>query len=106
MNKLATIVNGVATARHTVALALIAATGIVGGTLLFAQVDANEEKTIGNVQKIEDIQRSLNSIDTKQQVIIQQIKNEEEKNKEFRDRTDSSLDRILDRLPPRNSPIR
>jgi hypothetical protein len=105
-DKLKSLANGIATARHTVAIVLIAAAGVVSGTLLYAQVSATEKKSSDNETKIEAIQRSLSGIDTKQQVIIQQIKGEKQNNEEFRDRTDRSLDRILDRLTPRDRPIR
>lgn len=95
------LANGVATARHTLAIAIIVVTGVVSATLIYAQVRANEDKTVSNEQKIEAIRSNLNSIKTQQRVIINDARRAEENDKEFRDRTDRQLDRILDRLTPR-----
>ena len=67
-------------------------------TLLYAQVSATEDKVIENEKKIEVIRQDLGSINTQQRVIIQQIESEKERSKDFRNRTDHSLDRILDML--------
>ncbi len=100
--KLKVFANGIGAARHTVALVIMAATGIVSGTLLYAQVGANEEKGDSNEQKIEAIRQTLQGINTKQQVIINEIEGEKEKSKDFRDDTSLSLDRILQQLISRD----
>ncbi len=102
-SKLKTFADGVGAAKQTVALALIAGAGIVSGTLLFAQVNENEEKGTDNETKIEAIERTLQGIGTKQEVIIQRIDSAKENDQAFRSTTTRALERILDRVstPPR-----
>ncbi len=90
------------TVRHTVALAVVVVTGVVSVTLLYAQVNQTEKKAKSNEEQVEVLKRSLNQLGVQQQVIIQQIKDEKEDGREFRARTDRSLDRILDKLQPNN----
>ena len=105
-SKLKTFTDGLGAARHTLSIALLAGAGIVSVTLIYAQVAANEEKAADNEAKIEAIQRDLGGIKGQQQVIINEIEGERRNNKEFRDRTDSSLGRILDRVSAPRGPTR
>ena len=86
------------TIRHTVALMVIIATGVVSVTLLYAQVNQTKDKVETNTENIEDIRDSLYRLSIQQGVIIQQIEDEKEDSREFRNRADRSLDRILDQL--------
>ena len=104
MANLKSIANGVAAVQHTLAIAVIIITGVIGGALMYAQVDANEERGTSNEQKIEAIRANLNSIRTQQRVIINDVRRAGENDKDFHDRTDRQLDRILDRLTPRRGP--
>jgi len=101
MTRLSDIASGVSTVKQVVSLIVLAVAGIVSITLLFSQVDANEVKTKSNMKQIEELKTTLTGIKSQQRVIITEIEGEKEKNKEFRDRTDNSLNRILDRLTPR-----
>ncbi len=96
--KFKTFTDGLGAIKHTVSLAVVAVAGIVSLTLLYAQVEATEEKAVDNETKIGVIQQDLGSIKGQQRVIINEIENERRSNKEFRDRTDRSLNRILDRV--------
>ena len=84
--------------RHTVALVIIVLAAVVSFTLHHAQVGATQEKTKENAEKIKVITDSLHRLNIQQRVIINQIEDEKEDSKEFRDRADKSLDRILDKL--------
>ena len=86
------------TIRHTVALMIIIATGVVSVTLLYAQVNQTKDKVETNTENIDEIRDSLYRLSIQQGVIIQQIEDEKEDSKEFRSRADRSLDRILDKL--------
>ncbi len=102
MRPLQNIASGMTALKQLVSLVVLAAAGIVSVTLLFTQVDANEERTQTNMEQIEELKASLQDITLQQGVIITEMEGEKERNKEFRDRTDRSLDRILDRLTPRS----
>ncbi len=102
MHPLQNIASGMTAVKQLVSLVVLAAAGIVSVTLLFTQVDANEEKTEANMEQIEELKASLNDITLQQGVIITEMEGEKERNKEFRERTSRSLDRILDRLTPRS----
>ncbi len=105
--KLKVFANGIGAARHALALALAIVAGIVYGTLIYAQVGANEEKANANEQNIEAIAETLNELRTEQKVIITEIKGAKEQNKEFRNDTTRSLDRILQQLISRDrGPVR
>lgn len=93
--------NGLSAVRHMVALVSIVVAGIVSVTLLYSQVSATDVDTKVNTARIEHLEKAYQSIKTQQQVIIQQIESEEGNNREFRARTDRSLERILERLPAR-----
>ncbi len=100
MSPLQNIATGMTAVKHLVSLAVLAVAGIVSITLLFSQVDATEKKAMSNSEHIEKLETALGGIKSRQQVIITEIAGEKEKNKEFRDRTDRNLNRILDRLTP------
>ncbi len=95
-------INGLSAVRHMVALVSIVVAGIVSVTLLYSQVSATDVNNQKNTERIEHLEKAYQSIKTQQQVIIQQIESEKGNNREFRDRTDRSLERILERLPARS----
>ncbi len=95
--------NGLAIVRHSISLLVIVVMGIVSITLLYSRVSATEAENEMHIERLEKLESSYQSIKTQQHVIIQQIEGEKENNKEFRDRTDRSLERILERLPARPS---
>ncbi len=99
MTVLGTITNGLAAVRHTVALLALGIAGVASLTLLYSEVAATSDEVRDNSERIEHLEEAYQSIKTQQHVIIEQIENEKGNNKEFRDRTDRSLERILERLP-------
>ncbi len=108
-SKLKTLANGIGAARHAVALVIVVVTGIVSGTLLYAQVEINEKTGTENEKKIEAIRETLSGINTKQQVIINEIEGEKQMAEDFRGDTRTTLDLILQQLISRDrnrSPIR
>ena len=106
MSKLGDFANGVSTANQAVTLGACVVAGIVSLTLLYAQVDDAAKAAEDNKEKIAVIEETLRSLETQQGVIIERIDGEKEKNKEFRSRTDRSLRRILERVAPRDPPVR
>ena len=94
----------VAVARHTALLLIIAVTGVASITLVYSQVDVNSETTKNNEEDIKGLRSGLSDITATTKLIVQQIENEKERSKEFRERTDHSLNRILERLVPTGQP--
>ena len=105
-SKLKTFTDGLNAAKHTVSLAVVAGAGVVSLTLLYAQVEATEEKAVDNETKIEAIKQTLQEVRTDQRVIIQRIDSGEENDKDFRNTTTRALERILDRVSTPREPIR
>lgn len=105
-SKFKTFADGLGAAKHTVSLAVVAGAGIVSLTLLYAQVEATEEKSVDNEAKIESIKRTLQGMSTKQSVIIQRIDSATRNNQNYRDSTTRTLERILDRVSTPREPIR
>ncbi len=105
-SKLKTVTDGLAAAKHTVSIAILAGAGIVSVTLIYAQVAANEEKAVENETKIEAIKQTLQEVRTDQRVIIQRIDSGEENDKDFRNTTTRALERILDRVSTPREPTR
>jgi len=104
MSKLGELANGMSAANHLVTLGALVVAGVVSLTLLYAQVDDAAEAAEDNKAKIEVIAETLRKLETQQGVIIERIDGEKQKGKEFRNRTDRSLRRILERVAPRNPP--
>lgn len=96
--------------RHVIAIlgVLIVASFTVGVFLTNIEnsVQATEKKVTENRARVEAIERSINEMVVEQKVLIQRFDDEKEDNKEFRDRTGNALDRILERLPRRQGPVR
>lgn len=92
--------------QHAATLLVAIVATIVAVTLLYADVRATEEETEDNRARVEAIERSINEVTTQQKLLIQRFDIEQEANKEFRDKTSNALDKILDRLPRRERPVR
>ena len=92
--------------RHVMAIVggLVVAVFAMG--LLYADVLATGKKADDNRVRVEAIERSINEMVVEQKVLIQRFDDEQENLKEFRDRTGNALERILDRLPRRERPLR
>lgn len=107
-NGLQRFVNGAAPAliRHILWLLGILGAVVVSGTLLYAEMRINMENTSDNRTRVEAIEKSINEVTTQQKLLIQRSDMEKEANREFRNKTSNTLDKILDRLPRRERPIR
>jgi len=102
-DKLKNLANGASVIRHALTLFVVLTIGIISFTRLYDRVHATEEKAVDNEESIETITKTLTRLDIQQQVIINEIEGAKEQSKEFRRRTGRSLNRILERLPPRES---
>ena len=102
------LVNGGAPAllRHIayVVVALVGGAFTVG--LLWSDVLATEKKANDNSLRVQAIESSINKVTTQQQLLMQSSKADRERSKEFRDNTARTLERILERLPRQDRPLR
>jgi len=107
-NGISRLINGgtSALARNVLWLLFTLGAVVVSSTLLYAQIKNNIEDTSKNRTRVEAIERSMNEVTTQQRLLIQRFDTEKEANKEFRNKTSSTLDKILDRLPRRERPVR
>lgn len=79
---------------------------VISSTLLYAEMKTNVKETTENRTRVEVIEQSINEITTHQRLLGQAFDLEKEANKEFRNKTTNTLDKILDRLPRRERPVR
>ncbi len=103
MTKLKRFIDGGAPAliKHIFGVLAVMGAVLIAGTLLFAEVKATEEKAEQNRQRVEAIERDINEVTTQQRLLLQSTVTEQKLNEKFRDKTSSTLERILDRLPRR-----
>ena len=107
-NGLQRFVNGAAPAliKHVLGLLGVLGAVIISGTLLYAEMRTNIKNTDDNRTRVEAIEKSINEVTTQQKLLIQRSDMEKEANREFRNKTSDTLDKILDRLPRRERPVR
>ncbi len=104
--------NGAAPAliKHVVATLGVVIAAAFGVGVWLATVEgglqANEKKTSENRESIDAIEKSLNSLNVDQKVLIRRFDDAEKISEKFQDRTGNALERILELLPRRERPLR
>ncbi len=107
-DKIKRLVNGRAPAllRHVASLVVVLAVGAFTIGMLWSDVLATEEKAADNSKRVKVIEESINEVTTQQRLLLQSSETDRAHSKEFRDKTARTLERILERLPRQDRPLR
>lgn len=107
-DKIKQFVNGGAPAllRHIAYLAGVLAVGAFTVGMLWSDVLATEKKANDNSERVQAIEQSISQVTTQQRLLMQSSETDRAHSKEFRDKTARTLERILERLPRQDRPLR
>ncbi len=87
--------------RHVVYLVGLLIAGVFAMGLLYADVLATGKKADSNSKSVKMIEQTIHELRTGQRLLIQSVDEAKKTNEKFRDKTGSTLERILRRLPRR-----